>query len=294
MPRVNKAIELLEQDQPVYLNIHYDIPEDHPFEAGVELARSWADLIDVDMERRPFDVRLLAAFMRGLRAGGPTASGHPTPAVYVTLPIDGSSEAVIRANSWLIWQVLDTGVHGLMLCGAEDPGAVRAYVEAARYPFNRTGVGNGLGEGRRGRSGYDIAAGIWDIPQDEYIYQADIWPLNPQGEIMLGLKLENKRALENAQVVASIPGIAFAEWGPGDMSWSLGLERAPRDPLPPQLAQARERIFAACRANNVVFLEGIKPEELCPMIDAGVRIFCGRGIQQVMEAGRAYTKRMMP
>ena len=50
---------------------------------------------------------------------------------------------------------------------------------------------------------------------------------------MLGLKLEDKYALENAEQNLKIPGIAFAEWGPGDMSLSLGVlgpnpERDPR------------------------------------------------------------------
>ncbi len=294
MARTNKAIELLAQDQPVYLNIHYSVPLDHPYEAGVELARSWADLVDVDMERSPFSVERLAEFMRGMRAGGPTASGHPTPAVYVSLPLDGSSEAVIRANSWMIWQVLDTGVHGLMLCGAEDPGAVRAYVEAARYPFNRAGVGTGLGEGRRGRTGYDVAAGIWGISPDDYIHRADVWPLNPEGEIMLGIKVENKRALANCDLVTGVPGLAFAEWGPGDMSWSMGLERAPREPMPPQLADARSRIFAAVKSHKLAFLEGVRADQLKPMIDEGARIFCGKDIPEIMADGKKYTRRTMP
>ncbi len=294
MARIDKALELLEQDQPLYLDIHYEIPPDHPFEAGVEMARSWADLIDVDMERRPFNVDRLAAFMRGLRAGGPTASGHPTPAVYVTLPIDGSSEAVVRANSWVIWQVLDTGVHGLMLCGAEDPGAVRAYVEAARYPFNRIGMGEELGVGRRGRTGFDVAAGIWGIDGDDYIHRADVWPLNPAGEIMLGIKVENTRALANAEAVTGVPGLAFAEWGPGDMSWSMGLERAGRDPMPPQLWDARQRIFAAVKAHGLAFLEGVTPDNVQSAIDEGIRVLCGRDAQKSKEIGSAYTKRTMP
>src|SRR3989304_3480482 len=108
MPRINKAIELLEQDQPIYLNIHYAIPPERPSEAGVEMARSWADMIDVDLERAPYNVERLAAFMRGLAAGGPTKSGHPTPSVYVTLPIDGGDPALVRANSRMIWQVVTT------------------------------------------------------------------------------------------------------------------------------------------------------------------------------------------
>jgi 4-hydroxy-2-oxoheptanedioate aldolase len=296
MPHINKAIELLEQKHPVYLSIHYEIPRDHPFEAGVQMARSWADFIDVDLERRPFEVGLLLDFMRGLRAGGPTASGHATPAVYVTMPVDGSSEAVIRANSWLIWQILDTGVHGLMLCGAEDPAAVRAYVEAARYPFNLTGVDDKkLSHGRRGRTGYDTAANIWGVSQEEYIHLAEPWPLNPKGELLLGVKLENKYALANCEAVASVPGLGFAEWGPGDMSWSLGLENAPRQPLNPQLVAARQRIFDACKAAGLARLEGISnPDQVKECIDDGIFVICGKLTPEAIAAGKAQTNRVMP
>ncbi len=293
--RVNKAIELLEQDQPVYLSIHYAIPPDRPFEAGVEAAKWCVDLIDVDLERSYFDVRVVGEFMRGLAAGGPTASGHRTPAVYVTLPIEGSDEASVRANAWMIWQILNTGVHGLMLCQAESEDAVRAYVEIARHTFVTIGVGQGLGEGRRGTSAQANAARIWGIPTEEYIYKADPWPLNPDGELLLGLKLENRRAADNALAITSVPGIGFVEWGPGDMSWSMGLVGCERNPYPPQLLEARAKIFAAAKANKLAFLESAKPENVCAMIDEGIRVFCsGSQLQQISEIGRRYTGRTMP
>jgi len=58
--------------------------------------------------------------------------------------------------------------------------------------------------------------------------KADPWPLNANGELLLGLKIENRWALSNAEISTKIPGIGFAEWGPGDMGWSLlGLPDGP-------------------------------------------------------------------
>ena len=37
------------------------------------------------------------------------------------------------------------------------------------------------------------------------------------------MKLEDKYALANAEENLKVPGIAFAEWGPGDMALSLGV-----------------------------------------------------------------------
>ena len=82
MPRINKAIELLEQRQPVYFEF-VDGWSAGGYEGGRALAQTWADYITYDMEHSPFDMHGLLQFMRGLIDGGPTKSGHRTPAVIV-------------------------------------------------------------------------------------------------------------------------------------------------------------------------------------------------------------------
>jgi 4-hydroxy-2-oxoheptanedioate aldolase len=44
--------------------------------------------------------------------------------------VDGVDEATVRANAWMFYQVLATGVHGILLCHADTPGAVRAFAAA--------------------------------------------------------------------------------------------------------------------------------------------------------------------
>src|SRR5262245_4219156 len=146
----------------------------------------------------PFDVKGLADYMRGLVAGGPTRSGHRTPSVIVNVPVNGTDEAAVHANAWMFAQVLATGVHGIMLTHADTPGAIRAFVEAVRFPIHKQGLDKGLNEGRRGVHGAFIAAPIWGISPDEYLDRADPWPLNPNGELLLGVKLEDRYALVNA------------------------------------------------------------------------------------------------
>src|SRR5207302_5297845 len=222
--RINRAIELLDQGQPVYYTGSHEGTEGS-FEQGVKAAQTWADYISYDMGHAPFDVKGLAEYRRGLAKGGPTKSGHRTPAVIVNVPVNGTDEATVRANAWMCQQVLATGVHGVLLCHADTPGAVRAFVEAVRFPAYG---------GRRGVHGNSTAARIWGISADQYAEKADAWPLNPNGELLLGLKLEDKYALENAEVNSKIPGIAFAEWGPGDMAFSLGVRNGP-GPMPPAM-----------------------------------------------------------
>ena len=150
--RINRAIELLEQGQPIYYTGSHE-GTDGSFEQGVKDAQTYADYISYDMEHAPFDVKGLADYMRGLAKGGPTKSGHRTPAVIVNVPVNGIDEATVRANAWMFQQVLATGVHGILLCHADAPGAVRAFVEAVRLPIHKQGVDKGMNEGRRGVHG---------------------------------------------------------------------------------------------------------------------------------------------
>ena len=127
--RINRAIELLEQDQAVYYTgAHTGHVLTHA--QGKEDAPTWADYINIGMEHGAFDMAGLAEYMRGLVDGGPTRSGHRTPAVIVELPVRGTEAAAVAANTWQVRQILARGVHGLLLCQAESPAAVRAFVEA--------------------------------------------------------------------------------------------------------------------------------------------------------------------
>src|SRR4029077_16798037 len=269
--RINRALELLQQGQPIYYTGSHEGTEGS-FEQGVKDAQTWADYISYDMEHAPFDVKGLAEYMKGLAKGGPTKSGHRTPAVIVNVPVNGTDAATVRATAWMFQQVLATGVHGILLCHADDPGAVKAFVEAIRLPNNMQGVGKGISEGRRGVHGADTAAPIWGVSQNEYLEKADAWPLNPNGELLLGLKLEDKYALEHADANTKVPGIAFAEWGPGDMALSLGVRNTGRGPMPAAMQQARARVLAATRANKIFFLNSMNAGDVVDMIKEGVMI----------------------
>ena len=150
--------------------------------------------------------------------------------------------------------------------------------------------------GRRGAGGQASAAEIWGVSEDDYLEKADPWPLDADGELMLGIKVENRRALSNVELTTSVPGIAFAEWGQGDMSMSFGYKTASSGPHPFELQKARAKVFAACRAAGLRFLDAFTPETAVQKIDEGVRIFPAgvpRG-EEAVAAGRAHTNRTMP
>jgi 4-hydroxy-2-oxoheptanedioate aldolase len=297
LARINKAIELLEQGQPVYWR-RVDDPAEQTYAGGVKLARTWADYLDYNMELAPYDIYRLRDFMRGLVDGGPTKSGHRTPAVIVTMPLEGRNQPMVLANGWIIRQLLNTGVHGLHLCHAETPEAVKAFVETCRFAFHRPGVGQGLDEGRRGHSDEQTPAGVWGLSVAEYKQRADVWPLNPTGELMLGLKIETKWCAENCERTVKVPGICYAEWGVNDMALSMGYTSTPTRPFPPEIEAVRARIVGACQAAGLFFQEGAGPSRIKQQIDAGIKILSTDGGlekgAETAEIGRQYTRRTMP
>ena len=309
--RINRAIELLEQDQAIYYTGGHT---GHvlTYEQGKKDAKTWADYINVGMEHGALDLAGLEAYMRGLVDGGPTNSGHRTPPVIVEAAVNGIDEANIRFNAWQFRQFLARGVHGILLCQAETADAVRAFVESCRYPSSLTGVDEGqptplermrgaakktppagkLGVGTRGAGSEPTAAPIWGLEGLEYRSRCDAWPLNPEGELLLGVKLESPEGIAQADEILAVPGLGFAELGPGDLSLSLGYDRMPRFPYPPEMQEAREKVFAACRRNKVAFLEGATPENIRQKIDDGVRVIAGHN-EEAARIGREHSKRTM-
>ena len=67
--RVNKAIELLADDLPVFYTGSHTGAELN-YDAGRAMAKTWADYINVGMEHGSFDLAGLDGFMRGLADGG--------------------------------------------------------------------------------------------------------------------------------------------------------------------------------------------------------------------------------
>src|SRR6185436_14073700 len=62
---INRALELLEQGQPIYYTGSHSGTEGN-FEQGKKDAQIYADYISYDMEHAPYDIKGLADYMRGL------------------------------------------------------------------------------------------------------------------------------------------------------------------------------------------------------------------------------------
>ena len=316
--RINRAIELLAEGQAIY----YEGPHSGhvlTYAQGKDDAQTWADYINVGMEHGSFDMAGLAEYLRGLVDGVPTRSGHRTPAVIVEAPVNGIDEAHVRYDAWQFRQILGRGVHGILLCQAETADATRAFVECCRYPHHLQGMDPAipsalsrmrgatggtrggrdadgrllLGVGARGRGSESTAAAVWGISQQEYMERCDPWPLNPNGELLLGVKLESPEGIANCEAICAVPGLGFAEMGPGDLGLSLGYTTLRRDPYPPEMQEARDHVLAACKKNGLAFLEGGTPANIIARLDDGVRVIADHN-QESARLGRAHQQRTMP
>ena len=254
--RINRAIELLLQDQAIY----YDgAHSGHilTYDQGRADAATWADYINVGMEHGAFDMTGLADYLHGMIDAGPTRSGHRTPAVIVEAPLNGTDEANVRFNAWQFRQILGRGVHGILLCQAETADAVRAFVEACRYPHHAQAVDPAL-------------------PSPEARLRGTPRPRANDG--LLGIGTRGRGSETTAAPVWGLPAEAY-------------MDRC--DPYPPLMQAARDKVFAACRRNRIAFLEGCHTGNITARLDEGVRVISGHS-PEMAAIGRRHQARAMP
>src|SRR5205823_7513062 len=90
----------------------------------------------------------------------------------------------------------------------------------------------------------------WGVTPQEYYPRADVWPLNPVGEILVIIMCEDVRAIDNLpQILREVPGIGVVLIGEGDLSQNLGY---PRQYDHPAVVEAMTAIRRICAEHRVV------------------------------------------
>jgi len=121
-------------------------------------------------------------------------------------------------------------------------------VAACRYPRLKTAE-RYEPAGIRG-DGPTGAVRYWGLTQPEYYERADVWPLNPKGEILVIIQIEDMKGVENLDdMLKKVPGIGCILIGEGDLSQELGY---PRQYEHPKVLEAMAHVVATCKANDVV------------------------------------------
>ena len=89
------------------------------------------------------------------------------------------------------------------------------------------------------------AARYWGLSQQEYYSRADVWPLAPDGEILVIIQCEETRAIDKLpEILKEVPGIGVVLIGEGDLSQELGY---PRNYEHPVVADSINAILKICK-----------------------------------------------
>jgi 4-hydroxy-2-oxoheptanedioate aldolase len=226
--RSNPVIRLLEQNKPAFSIWANYIGVGKDYHAAVTLQNNrHYDFILYDLEHDPLDVEGLSQFLRALLDPAQIARDgvSVTKPVIVRIPPNGRE---IHQNQWMVKQILDTGVAGLMFPHIETAEQAINAIRAVRYP-QPANAPHGLPEGLRGASAA-IAARYWGMSTRDYERRADVWGLHPDAELLIILIIENKLGVENVREIArtlKAANIKVVLWaGAGDMSLSYGRDQA--------------------------------------------------------------------
>src|SRR6266705_1282628 len=103
-----------------------------------------------------------------------------------------------------------------------------------------------LKKGNRG-AGPANATWIWGISGQEYDRHADLWPLNPEGDLLAIMMIESVEGLQNLDAIASTPGVGALFLGAGnDLTHSMGVR-----PGSPEVEAGFQKVLSACKAHQV-------------------------------------------
>ncbi len=242
VPRLNSIIRALEQGQ-VPITAFVSPPT---VEGAIALSAAAYDGVVLEGEHHAWDIKELRDCLqymlnrRQILDQGTLAS---TVTPIIRIPPNGGEK-----NQWFAKQVLDIGAYGVVWPHVSTAEEAYNAVAACRYPRPKSAP---LYEpqGVRGDSPA-TAARYWGLTNQQYYAKADVWPLDPQGEILVVIMCEEAKAVDNLpQILKEVAGIGVVLIGEGDLSQSLGYARQYEHPV---VVEAMTAIRRICKEHNVV------------------------------------------
>jgi 2-keto-3-deoxy-L-rhamnonate aldolase RhmA len=262
-PRLNPVIELLEQGKPVF-GLYAPAnrrpggrggpaagatpaPEP-PAKQPIDLAREAVAFKSSDYV---FDGSMeggleralpgFTALMSGLKEAGALTK---TPVLRLTHPvIVKTPELDVPTIGADIAKQLNLGVSGLMLPKAESAEQVRAGIAAMRFKSNGGTRPDAVGD----------APAFWGMTEQEYKRRADVWPLNPQGELINWTIIESKEGLARVREIAAVKGIGVLWPGAGTLRGLFSTQNAAGERVLDEKGweAAIQQVLAACKEFKV-------------------------------------------
>jgi 4-hydroxy-2-oxoheptanedioate aldolase len=215
-------------------------------QTAIEMSDAPYDGIVFEMEHNPYDVSALGdalQYMLNRKQIAESGSIAPRVTPIARIPANGA-----EMNQSFAKQVLDRGAYGVVWPHVATVEQAYNAVASCRYARPKNAP---LYEPKGARGdGPAAAARYWGLGMADYYRKADVWPLAPEGEILVGLMCESTEAIENLDdILSNVPGIGLILIGEGDLSQQLGL---PRQYEHPEVLDAMRKIVETCHKHNVV------------------------------------------
>jgi 4-hydroxy-2-oxoheptanedioate aldolase len=182
-------------------------------------------------------------FMKGMADGGalgkaPNARRHHP--VTVKTPEIAPDRALAAQR---ISRQLNLGVSGIVFVSVESADELRAGLDMMRF--------RSKGGTRPDDAGN--APAYWGMTDAEYREKADLWPLNPRGELVNWTIVESKEGLAHVREIAAVRGIGVLFPGAGTLRGIFSTTDANGQRVLDEKAweAAIQQVLAACKEFNI-------------------------------------------
>lgn len=266
LPRLNGFIRALEQGLPAFSAFASPDPA-----TAISFGSTKYDGVIFEMEHNPYDImgfRDALYYLNDRRRIVASGSVAPPVTPIARIPPNGG-----EMNQAYAKQVLDAGSYGVIWPHITTPDEAYNAVAACRYPRPK-GSERYDPEGIRGDSP-GRAARYWGITNAEYYARGDVWPLDPKGEILVVLMIEDVAGVANLEdILSKVDGIGVVLIGEGDLGQNLG---HPREYDHPELLTAMAEIRKICKAHNVpVGHPHVGPKNVERVLEEGYRFLIAK------------------
>jgi 2-keto-3-deoxy-L-rhamnonate aldolase RhmA len=281
--RLNPVIGLIEQNQPVMglyapsnrrpggPNASKDAPP-LPQKAPAELAKETvayksADFVfDGSMEYN-FEQTLpvFAAYADALKNENHLSKKpYPHIAYPMIVKIPEIAPDPAKAANYISKQ-LDLGVSGVMFVGVESANEVKQGISAMRYKTNGGTRPDSVGS----------APAFWGVSEKDYRREADLWPLNPEGELINWVVVESKEGLKNVREIAAVKGIGVLWPGAGTLRGVFSTTDADGKRVVDEAAweNAIQQVLSACKEFKVTCGIPSAPDQIEMRMKQGFSVF---------------------
>ena len=146
-------------------------------------------------------------FVKGMAASG---SFHKSSTKQLTHPLvvkmhEIAPDPKLAAAS--ISAQLNLGVSGIMFVKVESADEAKTGIAAMRFKSKGGTRPDDVGQ----------APKMWGLSEKEYREKADLWPLNPNGELVNWTIVESKEGLAHVREIAAVPGVGVLWPGAGTL-----------------------------------------------------------------------------